>query len=71
LQSDFCKKIYTLRTTGASKPLSEPKIASPTRRVARWFILKQKNPNWVNFKGLAIEDVGRYVLWPFVLFYSF
>jgi hypothetical protein len=51
--------------------------------VARWFIFKPKIPIFVNFGGLAIEDVGIFyvrwvhfpaiwhILWPFVHFPPF
>jgi hypothetical protein len=53
-------------------------------RVARWHIFKPKIPIWVNFEGLAMENVGIlyghlvYILyhcliflWPFGIFFSF
>jgi hypothetical protein len=31
-------------------------------RVARWHIFEPKIPNWVNFGGSAMEDVGIYLM---------
>jgi hypothetical protein len=49
-------------------------------RVARWFVFKPKIPIWVNFEGLAMENLGIFydhlvyvtaignILWPFGIF---
>jgi hypothetical protein len=38
------------------------------RVIAGCRIFKAKIPNWVNFYGLAVEEVGVFYMWPFGIF---